>query len=187
MSVTHTVFGLAVSNCRSSLLLTTTAGWFAAIFATTLLATDPGAYACIKGQSSNTVQTATLSHIQQIIMDFAVAIYLTAVFPYLAKKRSLPLTFQKPIAVWFLLPSIKATEMILQTPTHGAYRVEPAMLVNTRVPHFVSLAKYAVVFFRISRPSVIRASSCFRRRISDDCRSASAIASGDLLNFFFHR
>tara|TARA_R110002051_G_scaffold144188_1_gene217112 strand:+ start:793 stop:1428 length:636 start_codon:yes stop_codon:yes gene_type:complete len=86
---------------------------FAAIFAGTLLVTDPGADACITGQSGDTVRTATFSHIQQIIMDFAVAICPTAVFPY--------------------------------------------------------LAKYAVAFFRISRSSVIRASSCFRRRISDDC------------------
>ena len=40
------------------------------------------------------------------------------------------------------------------------------MRVNKRVPHFASLAKYAVAFFKMSRSSVTRASSFLRRLTS---------------------
>jgi hypothetical protein len=41
-----------------------------------------------------------------------------------------------------------------------------AMRVDERVPHFASLAKYAVAFFKMSRSSVTRANSFFSRLTS---------------------
>ena len=45
-------------------------------------------------------------------------------------------------------------------------RMLTAMHGDECVPHFASLAKYAVAFFRMSRSSVTRANSFFSRRIS---------------------
>jgi hypothetical protein len=58
------------------------------------------------------------------------------------------------------------------------------MFGNERVSHFASLAKYAVAFFRMSRSSVTRDSSRFKRRISASRSSADYPA--DFANFFFH-
>ena len=75
------------------------------------------------------------------------------------------------------------SRMDAQTETHCPYGKQPTMLGHKRVPHLASLAKYAVAFFRMSRSSVTRASSRFRRRISATCSSSPEPAGFE--SFFF--
>jgi hypothetical protein len=64
------------------------------------------------------------------------------------------------------LPDIVATPTHLQHPTHGHHAKLPGMPLHEPVLHRTSLAKYTAAFFKMSRSSVTRASSRFRRAIS---------------------
>lgn len=62
--------------------------------------------------------------------------------------------------------------MYIQNPTEQANRPTTAVVADKGVPHSDSFAKYAAAFFYMSRSSVTRFSSFWRRRISawaSDC------------------
>ena len=99
-------------------------------------------------------------------MQLAIAVDPAAFLPGFAEKLSLTDIFPSPFAQRVLQPGIEATGPDTQAAAHRPHRELLAMLGNKRVSHFASLAKYAVAFFKMSRSSVTRASSVFRRRIS---------------------
>jgi hypothetical protein len=57
-----------------------------------------------------------------------------------------------PLAKRVLLPGIETAGLDAQAPTHRPNPELVTMLSNKRVPHFASLAKYAVAFFRCRAP-----------------------------------
>ena len=78
-------------------------------------------------------------------------------------------------------PSVVAAGMDGHHMTEPADRVLGFMGQDEGVPYRDSLAKYAAAFFRMSRSSVTRFSSIFRRRISADCPCSSARSSSGRL------
>jgi len=100
---------------------------------------------------------------------------------------SLPSVFNGTLADRLLEPCVKSTVMNAKHPAHDTnIKLETMRLMNAyliRCPaddvHIVervaSLAKYAVAFFRMSRSSVTRVSSCFSRLISEDWSSFAAV------------
>jgi hypothetical protein len=117
-------------------------------------------------------------------MQLAIAIHLAALLPGLPDEISLASVFPRPPAQRGLEPCIEAAGMDAQAATHHPHRERRAMICNKRVSHFASLAKYAVAFFRMSRSSVILASSRFNRRISAACSSPPEPDACE--NFLFH-
>lgn len=115
-----------------------------------------------------TVRAATLTLVLKIIMQLAIPIDLAAVLPSLFEQLGLPLIFQSPFAEWLLRPRIEPAWVNREHVAHAAHAELLVMPFDERVSHFASLAKYAVAFFRMSRSSVTRASSCFSRLISAD-------------------
>ena len=63
-------------------------------------------------------------------------------------------------------PGIEAAMMHQQHAAHHAHPEQAPMRFDEGVLYLASLAKYAVAFFRMSRSSVTRANSAFKRRIS---------------------
>src|SRR3546814_3137958 len=98
----------------------------------------------------------------------AIAIDLATVLPGFFEELCLSLIFPCPFAEWPFEPGIKPAGMNVEHSAHRADGELRAMHLDKRVLHFASLAKYAVAFFRMSRSSVTRASSCFKRLISAD-------------------
>ncbi len=101
-------------------------------------------------------------------MQLAVAIDLAAIIPSLFEQSHLSLVFQSPLTERSLQPGVKATRVNAEHAAHATHTELLVMPFDKRVSHFASLAKYAVAFFRMSRSSVTRASSCFSRLISAD-------------------
>jgi len=95
---------------------------------------------------------------------------IAAVVPGLTDQLGLPGIVLSPLAPRALLPGIEATGLDAQTTTHQANLELVTMLGNRRLSHFVSLAKYAVAFFWMSRSSVTRAKSRFNSPISASLR-----------------
>src|SRR5690606_29132233 len=126
------------------------------------LGLDPGQ----SGQARNAVGTTGFTLVYQVVMQLAVAIDLAALLPGVINHSGLANVFLGPFAQGALEPGIEAAGVDTQAPAHCAHGELLAMLGNKRVPHFASLAKYAVAFFRMSRSSVTRASSRFNCRIS---------------------
>jgi len=63
----------------------------------------------------------------------------------------------------------------MQPTAHRPDRKYWAMCLNKRILHLASFAKYTVAFFRMSRSSVTRMSSRFRRLISAACSVVFAL------------
>ena len=126
------------------------------------LGLDPGQ----PGETSDAVGATGLSLIKEVVMQLAIALDPAAFLPGLAETCGLAHIFPGPFAQRVLQPGIETTGPDTQTAAHRPHRELLAMLSNKRVSHFASLAKYAVAFFKMSRSSVTRASSFFRRRIS---------------------
>jgi len=112
------------------------------------------------------IRTAPLALIHQIIMKLAVAIYFTTFFPSLFDKFCLTDVFLGPIAQRVLHPRVKTTGVNTQHLTHHAGLEAILIGCYEGVLHFVFFAKYAAAFFKISRSSVTRLSSRFKRLIS---------------------
>jgi hypothetical protein len=62
-------------------------------------------------------------------------------------------------------PGVKATGINIQHPTEQANRPVTGIVTDKGVPQSVSFAKYAAAFFDMSRSSVTRFSSFWKRRI----------------------
>ena len=69
-------------------------------------------------------------------------------------------------ALWCTPPGVVAASMDTQHPTHGDQTKLADVVANERVLGPYPLAKYAAAFFKMSRSSVIRFNSAFRRRTS---------------------
>lgn len=95
---------------------------------------------CQSGQSRHPVRTAGLALIQQVVVQFAIAIDLAAILPGLA------LIFSAPFAEGLFEPGIKPAGVDVEYPAHGPNAELHTMRLDKRVPHFASLAKYAVAF-----------------------------------------
>ena len=90
------------------------------------------------GQPGNTVRTAALALIQQVVLQFAVAIDLAAVIPGLSDQLGLPAIFLGSLAP---LPSIEAAGLDAQSPKDRSNPELVTMLGNKSVFHFASLAE----------------------------------------------
>lgn len=82
-----------------------------------------------------------------------------------------PLIVLGPRARRLGLPGVLAAGVHLHDLTQAPHAVLPLMELDERVLHRDCLAKYAAAFFRMSRSSVTRLSSAFRRRNSLACDS----------------
>ena len=88
--------------------------------------------------------------IQQVIVQLAAAIDLAAAVLGAPDQLRLPSIFPSPLAQRALLPSIVATRLYSEAPTHCPHAETIAMLGNERASHFASRAKYAVVFWNVA-------------------------------------
>jgi hypothetical protein len=98
------------------------------------------------------VRTARLTLITQVIVQLAITVDLAAILPRFLEQLSLPLIFSGSSAERALAPGIKSARMSTKHPTHGTNAELHAMRLDERVPHFASLAKYAVIFLGCQAP-----------------------------------
>lgn len=123
---------------------------------------DPGK----AGKTRNPVRAIYPSLVEKVVVQLAITVDLAALFQHLQKQIDLSLVLVGSLTQRAPQPSIKSTGMTPQKATHRPHRKLQAMQGNERVFHFASLAKYAAAYFRMSRSSVMRASSFFSRLIS---------------------
>ena len=113
---------------------------------------DLGLDPSLPGQAGNTVGTAGLTLIKQVVMQLAVAIDLAALLPGILNELGLAVVFLSPLAQRVLEPGIKAAGMDGEASAHGAYTELLAVLGDERVPHFSSLAQCAAAFLGCRAP-----------------------------------
>ena len=99
-------------------------------------------------------------------MKFAIAVNLSPVHPSLLHKFCLANVFPGAIVEQVLHPSIETTGVNAEHSAHHSGLEAILIGCNEGVLHFVFFAKYAAAFFRISRSSVTRSNSRFKRMIS---------------------
>ena len=149
-----------------------------------LFVTNLGPYPRQTRQTPSPVGADVFAQVAQIIVQFTVSVDLATLIPSRFDKLGLPLILQRPLGKGFAQPRIEAAGMNQQHPAHGPDRKDQPVLRNERIPHRDSLAKYAVAFFRMSRPEVTRSRSRFNRRISSACASTSWITFAGRENCF---
>src|SRR5690606_11014920 len=79
-----------------------------------------------------------------------------------------------------VLPSVVTAAMHRHDLAHAQNAVLVFMALDERVLHPDCLAKYVAAFFRMSRSSVTRLSSAFRRRSSSACDNWAACWPGGI-------
>ena len=122
----------------------------------TAFVTDLGPDPRLFGQSGNSVRTACLALIDQVVVQLAIAVDLAAFVPGLADERDLASVVFRSIAEWIVQPTVESTRMDAKAATHLPYGKPRAMLGDEGVSHFASLAKYAVAFLRNSQSWLVR-------------------------------
>jgi hypothetical protein len=112
----------------------------------------------------------------KVIRQLSITVDLSTFLPRPLQQRSLSLIFQSPFTEWPLEPRIETAWMNRQHAAHAADIQLQVMPFDERIPHFASLAKYAVAFFKMLRTSMTRASSCFSCLIAlHHCSGRSSI------------
>lgn len=114
----------------------------------------------------NAIDSALLAQVAQIIRYFPIAVHRTAFQPRLFDVSKQAPVFRCPLTFGLGAPSIKTTRMHRHHLAKPSDRMLIASIANEGVPYPDILAKYAAAFFKISRSSVTRFSSAFRRFIS---------------------
>ena len=117
-------------------------------------------------QSPDYVHSALLPAIPQVQMDLAITINATGLQPELFDLSRQSQIYLVALRIRLLKPGVKATGMNIQHPAEQTNRPATGVVTNKGVPQSDSFAKYAAAFFNMSRSSVTRFSSFWRRRIS---------------------
>ena len=99
-------------------------------------------------------------------MDLAITINATGLQPELFDLSRQSQIYLVALRIRLLKPGVKTTGMNIQHPTEQANRPATGVVTDKGVPQSDSFAKYAGAFFYMSRSSVTRFSSFWRRRIS---------------------
>src|SRR5690606_23499806 len=121
----------------------------------------------------HTVPATVLTQIPQIMGNLAITINMAAILPALTDEPHEPSILKRTSAVRRTAPGVVATGVNPEHRTHASYRENGDMIANEGVPHWDCFAKYAAAFFKMSRSSVTRRSSAFRRRTSWACSPVS--------------
>jgi len=120
-------------------------------------------------QSGHPVFAAGLAQIAHVQGQLAVAVHAAALQPRVLEQAQQPLIVLGTRAHRIGLPGVVAAGMHRHDLAHAAHAVLVFMPFDKCVLHPDCLAKYAAAFFRMSRSSVTRLSSAFKRRISSTC------------------
>ena len=129
----------------------------------------------------NPINPALLAEIMQVVKDFPVALHRTAFQEGLLDGPEQALVFQGSSAVRLGTPGIKAAGVHCHHLAQPSNRMVSARITNEGVSYPDILAKYAAAFFKMSRSSVTRLSSAFRRFISTCWSSAFCRSAGRAL------
>ena len=123
-------------------------------------------YALCLHQTSNTMAAATFTFLTKFPGDLAVSIHRSACQPGVLDKfaQTINLTTTRPARI--ARPCIVATAVNPKHSTHGRQPEFAQLLTHESVLRRHPLAKYAAAFFRMSRSSVRRLTSAFKRRTS---------------------
>src|SRR5574343_1092779 len=124
---------------------------------------------------------AALAQIAQVMCNLAITIDATALQPGLLDQPQQPLIILLAKRRRFRLPGVITTGMHIHNVTEPAHRLLHFVRLDERVPYRDSLAKYAAAFFKMSRSSLTRVNSAFRRRISADWPCNSFRSAGGRL------
>ena len=117
-------------------------------------------------QLGNTMLAATLAQVTHIQGQLAIAIDAATLQPSLLEQTQQATVIGRTLAFWIGLPCVIAAGVQLQHAAHPHNAVDLLMPGNEGVLQSDWRAKYAAAFFRMSRSSVTRLSSAFRRRSS---------------------
>lgn len=98
-------------------------------------------------------------------MDLVIVINVTGLQPELFDLSRQSQIYLVALRIWLLKPGVKATGMNIQHPTEQTNRPVTGVVTDRGVPQSDSFAKYAAAIFNMSRSSVTRFSSFWRRRI----------------------
>ncbi len=107
-----------------------------------------------------------LAHVVQVIADLAIGIDPPADFPAFGNQGAHALIVRCAAAHRLLFPCVVAIRMNRQRRAETTYRLPGYVGIDEGVLHPDCLAKYAAAIFWMSRSSVARRNSPFRRRIS---------------------
>ncbi|GCV54567.1 hypothetical protein HmCmsJML046_01391 [Escherichia coli] len=136
--------------------------------------TDLSVYPDSFHESPDSVHYALLHAVPQIQMDLEIAVNASRFQPELFNLSCQPQINLMELRMRLLKPGVKTTWMNIQHPTEQANWPKMGVVTDKGVPQSDSIAKYAAAFFNMSRSSVTRFSSFWRRRISawaSDCSS----------------
>jgi hypothetical protein len=131
------------------------------------------------------VHAARNTSLPQITKDSGAAVDTHALLIELFDLRCQGLVLHRPWRQGLQQLGIEATAVVVQHPAHPAQSELCPVLLDKRVLHSDCLAKYVAAFFRISRSSVVRLSSAFKRLSSACIDFMSSMSTGSLaaLNF----
>ena len=117
----------------------------------------------------------------QIQRDLAVAIHASAGQPEVLDQAEQPLILALAQAGRLPKPGVVAAPVHAEHPAHRDQPKLTNMRMHERVLRPYPLAKYAAAFFKISRSSVVRFSSAFKRAISAFNAATLSLADEDCL------
>jgi hypothetical protein len=131
-------------------------------------------------QSGHSVLAALNSCLPQVTKDSGAAIDAHALVIELFDLRCQGLVLHSPCRQGLQQPGIEVNAVNVQHPAHPAQSELCPVLLDKRVLHSDCLAEYAAAFFRMSRSSVVRLSSAFKRLSSACIDFMSSMATGSL-------
>ena len=133
--------------------------WLAAV-------TDLGPQTFALHQPTHPVAIAPLAGFAQIAGDFAMPVHAAAGQPEVLDASQQARVLARSCTGLLAPPPVIATAMHAEHPAHRTQTKFAGMCLHEHVLRFYPLAKYAAAFLRMSRSSVTRLSSAFRRRTS---------------------
>lgn len=117
-------------------------------------------------QTKHAMATAHFARLSQVGGELAMTVDATAGDPVMLNQTDQAIILVRTLALWRTTPGVVAAPMGTKHPAHGGQTKLTDMVANERVLGPYPLAKYAAAFFKMSRSSVMRFNSAFRRRTS---------------------
>jgi hypothetical protein len=132
----------------------------------------------------DTILAAAFTLFAEILADSATTIASVAFGLGFPDERDKSLILDGSRRVELSEPGVKSASMHPKNPAYRWYFEHGPMILDERVPYLDAFAKYAAVFFRMSRSSLVRLSSTLSRDTSSRRESTLSVAF-EVLAFFF--